>query len=176
VIYSAWPQAVETLMNDLVWFQTQLEASSAGFAWAVAQVPAERQEREPPAALGPWSAARHIFHLLFYEREVALPNWNLWLGHSLNLEAVVPDEDIAWDSRAAATALLAQWQEGRAALLALLPQFADSAWSETRPAVWGEVTLRWVVSKTYQHTAQHIHEVLALALDWDLAGAQPRRR
>jgi len=90
VIYSAWPQAVDTLMNDLAWFQTQLEASSAGFAWAVAQIPAGREDREPPAPLGVWSAARHVFHMLFYEREVALPNWGLWLGRSLNLEAVVP--------------------------------------------------------------------------------------
>jgi hypothetical protein len=163
-------------MNDSVWFQTQLEASSAGFAWAVAQVPAERQDREPPAPLGAWSAARHIFHMLFYEREVALPNWNVWLDHPLNRDAVGPDEDIAWDSRAEAAALLAQWQQGRAALLALLPQFAETAWDEARPTVWGDMTLRWVVSKTYQHTAQHIHEVLALALDWEAVEALPRRR
>ena len=163
-------------MNDLAWFQTQLEASSAGFAWTVAQVPADRQDREPPAPLGAWSAARHVFHMLFYEREVALPNWGLWLGRNLNLDAVVPDEDIAWDSQAPVAGLLAQWQQGRAALLALLPQFAEAAWDETRPAVWGAVTLRWVVSKTYQHTAQHLHEVLALALDWDAAEAQARRR
>jgi hypothetical protein len=97
-------------------------------------------------------------------------------GPQLNLEAVVPDEDIAWDSQAPIAGLLAQWQLGRAALLALLPQFAEAAWDETRPAVWGPVTLRWVVSKTYQHTAQHLHEVLALTLDWDDAEAQARRR
>jgi len=163
-------------MNDSAWFQTQLAASSAGLAWAVAQVPADRQDREPPAPLGQWSAARHVFHLLFYEREVALPNWNLWLGQALNLEAVVPDEDIAWDSQAPMAALLAQWQAGRAALLALLPQFSDAAWDETRPSVWGDVTLRWVVTENYQHTAQHLHEVLSLALFWDTAEAQARRR
>lgn len=163
-------------MNDSAWFQTQLEASSAGFAWAVAQIPAERQDREPPAPLGPWSAARHVFHLLFQEREVALPNWRLWLGGSLNPDAVTPEEDIAWDSRAAVAGLLAQWQQGRAVLLALLPQFPEAAWDETRPALWGAVTLRWVVTKTYQHTAKHIHEVLSLALYWDSAEAQTRRR
>ena len=32
---------------------------------------------------------------------------------------------------------------------------------------WGPVPLFWVVSKTYQHTAEHISDLLRIALFWD---------
>ena len=33
--------------------------------------------------------------------------------------------------------------------------------------IWGPVTLSWVVSKTYQHTAEHTGDILRIALFWD---------
>jgi hypothetical protein len=33
---------------------------------------------------------------------------------------------------------------------------------------WGNVTLLWLVSKTFQHTAEHIHDVMSMALFWDM--------
>ncbi|MBM2847059.1 MAG: hypothetical protein HW418_1, partial [Anaerolineales bacterium] len=50
----------------------------------------------------------------------------------------------------------------------------DALWEETRRAVWGPVTLRWVVTKTYQHTAEHTHDVLSLALYWDAVAPRVR--
>jgi len=55
----------------------------------------------------------------------------------------------------------------RAEQIALLPRFENTLWEERRGALWGPVTLRWVVSKTYQHTCEHSHDVLRLALFWD---------
>jgi hypothetical protein len=62
---------------------------------------------------------------------------------------------------------LAQFRKVRSEQLALLPQFKDSRWKETREAVWGPMALRWVVSKTYQHTAEHTNDVMQMALFWD---------
>ncbi len=55
---------------------------------------------------------------------------------------------------------------GRAEQIKLLAQFGSTAWEATRKAAWGEVTLRWLVTKTYQHTAEHTHDVLRMALFW----------
>jgi hypothetical protein len=55
----------------------------------------------------------------------------------------------------------------RAQQIALLPDFSPSAWDETREMGWGPVTLLWVVTKTYQHTCEHTHDVLRLRLFWD---------
>jgi hypothetical protein len=162
-------------MNDTTWFQTQLQAGAESFAWAVSQVPAERQLRAPPAPLGDWTLARHVFHLLFYEREVALPHMCLWLGQAMD-RAGAPDEDVAWDARAPVGELLEQFQQGRAAQIALLGQVPESAWLQPRGTLWGDQTLHWVMTKTYQHTAEHLHEVLSLALFWDAVEARHRRR
>jgi hypothetical protein len=48
-----------------------------------------------------------------------------------------------------------------------LPQVPDGMWEETRDSVWGAVTLRWVVSKTYQHTFEHGSTIMRIALFWD---------
>jgi len=160
------------------WFRNQLTVSGGGFAWAVGEVPAERQQREPPQreplhAPDQWSAARHVFHMLFYEREMVLPTMRLWLDRPFDA-AAAPDEDVAWDSLAPVAEMLDQFRQVRAEQVDLLAEFPASAWSETRETVWGEVTLHWVVTKTYQHTAEHIHHVLNLALFWEVSPTQPR--
>jgi hypothetical protein len=89
------------------------------------------------------------------------------VSHFLSLEgdeasASAGDDDLA--------SILARFQKVRAEQIALLPQFSEAAWNERRdtPGVWGPVTLRWVVTKTYQHTAEHTHDVLRMALFWDM--------
>ena len=57
-------------MNLSQWFQTQLQASANGFVWGVEQVPQERRYVRPPGPLGEWTAARHLFHMLFWDRWV----------------------------------------------------------------------------------------------------------
>ncbi len=56
--------------------------------------------------------------------------------------------------------MIAEFKKLRAEQLALIQQFPEQAWSEERPAIWGSVTLQWVVTKTYQHTLEHTDEIL----------------
>lgn len=163
-------------MTETAWFLTHLQAGAESVAWAVSQVPAERQLRQPPGGLGDWTLARHVFHLLFYEREVALPAMRLWLDEPSPSRGVEPDEDVAWDPQAPVDGLLEEFQHGRAAQLALLPQLPETAWDEPRATRWGERTLHWVMTKTVQHTAEHLHDILSLALFWDAVEAHHRRR
>ena len=152
-------------MDLSVWFQSQLQASAEGFIWGVEQVPQERRYVQPPQPLGEWTAARHVFHLLNYERTVAIPSMHQWLGKPC--PSVDDDEDIAWGGGQELDNLFAQLRAVRAEQIALLPRFENTLWEERREALWGPVTLRWVVSKTYQHTCEHSHDVLRLALFWD---------
>ena len=151
-------------MNMTEWFQVQLKASGEGFVWGVEQVPSERRVLLPPARLGEWTAARHVFHMLNYEQTVALPSMQQWLGGPLPVDL---DEDAAWTGEDQdPDRLLARFSQVRAEQIALLPKFEEADWRATREAVWGPVTLLWVVSKTYQHTAEHTHDVMRLALFW----------
>jgi len=152
------------------WFSTQLEASADGFVWGVEQIPKERLYAPPPGpegGLGEWVAARHAFHLLYYEREVALPAMQHWLGGP-NPSLDDYDEDVAWQNAPDLPTILREFHQVRAAQIALLPRIDETRWHEARETLWGSVTLRWVVSKTYQHTAEHINDVLRIALFWDL--------
>jgi uncharacterized damage-inducible protein DinB len=150
------------------WFNYQLKASSEGFIWAVAQVPVERREIEPPAVFGEWTVARHIFHLLYYERIAALPHMLHWLGEPLpSFEE--RDEQIAWqqESSKGIEQLLSEFQQVRADEIALLPHFNEQLWKQERSCLWGNETMQWIVTKTYQHTMDHANTILQMALFWE---------
>ncbi len=156
-------------MVDLTqWFSTHLDTSAEGFLWAVDQVPPERRLLTPPKGLGEWNVARHVFHMLYYEQHIALPSMKIWLGEPFTLTDEEYDEDAAWGNGKEIEPLLADFRAVRAEQLVLLPNFTEQLWEESRSAVWGDVTLKWVVTKTFQHTNEHTHDVLRLALFWDM--------
>ena len=148
-------------------FRTLLQSSVDGFSWAVEQVPSQRRYLGPPEPLGEWSLARHVFHMLYYEQTIALPSMRQWLGG-----ACPPydddAEDAAWGDGGDLATLLGQFKAVHDEQIALIPHFAPGMWEEIRDAIWGPVTLRWVITKTYQHTCEHTHDVLRLALVWDV--------
>ena len=155
------------MMNLSQWFHDQLHASADGFEWGAQLVPGARRLLQPPQGLGEWSVSRHGFHMGFYEQTIALPSMRQWLGdHCPSLDGF--DEDVAWEEcKDVVTGLLAEFKKVRAEQIGLLPIFDDLAWNSTRETVWGPVTLAWVVSKTYQHTAEHTNDVMRIALFWD---------
>jgi len=155
------------MINFSEWFHEQLQSSANGFVWGTEQVPEARRYTQPPTGLGEWTVARHVFHLYYYEKTIALPSMKQWLGESMP-EGEDSDEDIAWGkSQDTVEILLDKFSAVRAEQIALLPNLDDTVWNTTREAVWGPVTLLWVVSKTYQHTAEHINDVMRIGLFWD---------
>lgn len=153
------------------WFSKQLQASAEGLLWGAEQVPAARHFRQPPANLGQWSVARHLFHMVDYEQKFVVPLMRQWLGEPV--PSFVYDEEDAWQRVEVETIepLVAQFRAVRSEQLALLPLFKASAWSEERQTFAKDesATLRWVVTKTYQHTAAHINDVLRMALFWEIS-------
>ena len=154
-------------MNFSQWFSEHLQASANGFVWGTGHVPEARRYIQPPKGLGEWSVARHVFHLWYYERTIALPSMQQWLGGTIpNLDDT--DEDVDWsNTQENVESLLEKFRAVRSEQIVLLPKFDGAVWNETREAVWGPVTLLWVVSKTYQHTAEHINDVMRIGLFWD---------
>lgn len=63
--------------------------------------------------------------------------------------------------------LLAQFMALRQKQAGLLRQAPKEAWDQLFETVWGQTSLTWVVSKTYQHTAEHTSDVLKIVLFWD---------
>jgi hypothetical protein len=113
-----------------------------------------------------------VFHLWNYEKTVALPSMQQWLGGAIPILDDM-DEDADWSkSQETVDILLANFRNVWEVQITLLPELDDAVWNVTRKAVWGSVTLLWVVSKTYQHTAEHINDVMQIGLFWDavLAG------
>ena len=149
------------------WFQEQLQNSANGFVWGTEQVHEARRYTQPPKGLGEWTVARHVFHLWYYEQTIALPSMQQWLGGTIPFLDDT-DEDLDWSkTEERVEDLLEKFRIVRAEQIALLPKFDDATWNVTREAVWGPVSLLWVVSKTYQHTAEHINDVMRIGLFWD---------
>lgn len=163
-------------MERSEWFARQLAVGQEFFAWAVGQMPDALLCVPPPRRPDDWPAARHVFHLAYYERTLALPIMRQWAGgpppQTLGIEDDAAHEERAWLAAHDTPLgdLLGQLQSIREEQIQLAQQFADAVWDEPRDALWGRVPLRWVVTKTLQHTAEHTHDVLRLVL-WH--GAPP---
>ncbi len=166
-------------------FNTLLQASTNTLLWAVQQIPEDLFYTVSPKRPESWSVARHVMHLQYNEEQVVLPCMRLWLDdeHATlykaddnqrieryrSYEALVHDEEIVWKQAPDIELWLEKFREGRRAQIALLAQFASDAWEEMRPTVWGQVTLRWAVTKTCQHTLEHGNDILKYGLYGALA-------
>jgi hypothetical protein len=160
------PREDRMIASPAEWFGSHLASTTDSFVWSARQVPEERLYAPPPRLLGEWSAARHAFHLLHYEREVALPALKLWVGEPYpSFENF--DEDAAWGDGREIEGVLAEFRAVRSEQLALLAQLDSDLWQEPRDTPWGDRTLYWVTSKTYQHGIEHQNQILRIALIWE---------
>jgi hypothetical protein len=148
------------------WFDYQLRSTLDGFVWAVHQVPKEHLYTVPPTQLGEWPAAQHVSHMVDYEERFALPSMAQWLG----VPAVIPEEleKGLEQSPPSIEERLSQFRQVREAQISMLPKFEPMAWERVkRTTFWGDVSLYWLVCKTYQHTVEHTHNILSITLFWD---------
>jgi hypothetical protein len=76
-------------------------------------------------------------------------------------------EELSWRHDHDVEELLAAFQAVREQEVALLDELAGADWDLPRPTIWGEHTLRWVLTKSYQHTLDHANSLLQMALYWD---------
>jgi hypothetical protein len=158
-------------MSDSELFARRLAETAAQLTWAALLVPEAR--RHTPVGEN-WSPARIIYHMLHYERDVALPAMRQWLGGSPVADEAFEAEDAHWEAEGQAmsfAALLDGFNGVRAEQVALAPRLAG-LWDEARPTGWDmpgvePTTLRWVVSKTIQHTFEHSNELMRNSLFLD---------
>lgn len=157
------------------WFRDHLTSGRDEFIWALGEVPEERRSLAPPAAISDWSAHQHLYHLWVYEQYLPLPVMQGWLPEPLTMtEAMIQESQqrwrdqeeqwhtIGWDE------LISRFTEGRNAQIALLNQFSKDDWHRVLLTQWwDDQSLKWVVSKTFQHTAEHTCTVMRMVLFWD---------
>ncbi len=152
------------------WFHLQLQASAESLLWSVDQIPQERLYLAPRA--DHWPIARLIYHLVCYEQRIAIPSMLQWAGGPKPVVGTQEEdgaqEESDWNGGQGheVSALLANFRAGRARQLALCLQFDERDWYELRDTIWGYRSLKWVVTKTYQHTLEHTDEVLRAYLWW----------
>lgn len=159
-------------MTDWIsWFRYQLQASADGFAWAFAQIPLLLRDELPPVPhyLGTWQPARHVWHVTEYDRCVALPSMQQWVGGTLPAEGVLQDGDDAWSTvqNRDIDTLIAAFRTIRQQQITLLDQLVDVDWDAPRETLWGSKPLSMVVTKTFQHTYEHGDTLLRMGIWWE---------
>jgi hypothetical protein len=159
------------------WFRNQLQATGDLLIWAFQQLPPGRQFQQPPESLGNWPAIRHIFHMYHNEQEIVLPRLWQWRGGA-KPTVLNNNKEADWntfDKRSDSQAIIDLFQSTRAEHIKLISAVPESLWEETRETTIGPVTLAWVVSKSLQHTSDHINQLLRLALFWDRVAAGSKK-
>jgi DinB superfamily len=161
-------------------FTKLLQSGTDALLWAIQQVPESRLYIVSAKRPESWSVARIVLHIHSQEEQVVLPCMRLWLSEEdaapyraeddkrieryKDYQMLVHDEEIAWQQAPDMQILQKKFREGRKEQIALLAQVAPEVWEETRETVWGQVTLRWAIIKTYQHTLEHSNDILKHAL------------
>ncbi|HEY4383904.1 MAG TPA: DinB family protein [Ktedonobacteraceae bacterium] len=151
-------------------FQDRLQDSFDEFLWAVSLIPQDRFYRAPRP--NRWSVARLVFHLTSYEEKIALPTMRQWCGepkpHAGSQEEDGQIEERLWNNGEGheMPAMIERLKIVRAQEISLLNQLAEASLDEEREAIWGTLPLRWIVTKTYQHTLEHTDEILRSYLWW----------
>ena len=129
-------------------------------------IPAERREAKPPSKLGKWTAAIGSFHILYYEREVALPSVRLWADSAYpSFEGY--DEPAEWGEGHGCESILSEIRSVRQQIVALWGRSTRRTGRKSKRTPWGNKTLYWVASKTYQHGIEHLSNVLRTAMLWE---------
>lgn len=162
-------------MSDWVdWYRRHLNTSAEGFCWAFQRIKPELRLRVPPRpdSLGTWSPTRHVWHIVEYERCLALPTMSQWVGGARPADDAWPDDDGSWQAATELSyeGLIDPFLERRQQQIALLDQLVTVDWDSHRDTIWGYKPLSMVVTKTYQHTLEHTNTLLRMALWW----ADPR--
>jgi ketosteroid isomerase-like protein len=160
---------------DPRWLAEQLEDGAEALVCFWAALPPERQAASPPAfggfaPFGEWTAHRHLFHLVHYERQFALPALRAAVEGAPSSPSRT-DEDAAYRPDLPAADLLGELRDLRARQAALLRR-ADAAALARTVAPWQRSAL-WSAAKTVQHTADHLNTLGQLALFWDFARKPP---
>lgn len=152
-------------------FYQLLRQSGEGFLWTLAQVPPEHRYLKPPGPpdkLGEWSAARHLFHVVRYEQDVVEIMRQWFDGHKPELSAE-QNEEADWGNGHEWEYLVSDFQNARQAQLDLIAIYDESSWDKVMDTlIWGHHPLRWLVTKTFQHTAEHTNYILQIVLRWDI--------
>ena len=165
-----WLTEKSNSMQQVQWFQQQLHISIDNFVWAVEQIPQERLYLAPRP--NKWPVARLVYHMTRYDQRLALPSLQQWLGGPLptvgTQEEDNAEDEHDWDDGNGHDigTLLADFKAIRLQQLALFPRFTEQSLNEKHDAIWGNVSLKWVMIKTYQHTLEHTDEVLRAYLWW----------
>lgn len=162
-------QAASDSALDLRWLIEQHGESFGLLQRLFAAIPTERRLLAPPsrgqlAPLGSWSAHRHVFHLVHYERQVALPALKLAVAGEAARSAPT-DEQQAYDPLQSAETLLRELKQLRREQADLLARASSDALSTPVPP-WRRPAL-WSALKTVQHTLEHANELGRLALFWE---------
>lgn len=115
-----------------------------------------------PASDGGWGAIEHLAHLHDWE-EVTLWRVRAVIAED-NPELPAYDDDL-WPierdySNRNGERMVAEFAQMRGEIIAAVEDLAGEAWERTGVhGVAGEVTLRWLLTRQFEHSADHIRQV-----------------
>ncbi len=153
-------------MDDSVLFQDMLHTSADSFLWAAEQTPPEHRYLIPPHRPDDWSAARLLFHMVTYEEELVYPEMQRWRGIPPVAKTTF-DAESEWAKQPAWDSLIDRFQNIRIKQIGLIAHLTPDAWERYQDTLyWDNVSLRWIVTKTLQHTAEHTSDLLKRVIFW----------
>jgi len=168
----------------------QLGKSLKSIDYAVSLIPRERFLLPPPhgkhpnadkgfkSYFGEWSAARQLFHIIFYEQNYAVPAMEYWLGEPHpKSDLLFPDsgmEEVFWQNTVpdelTALSLIQKLRSVRSEEILIAEAISEADFMEERLETrLGKLSFVTVVMRTIQHTFEHGSDLLKNALLWDNA-------
>lgn len=179
--YWCMPRDPDAHLLDLEGTVERLRASLEMLQWALQLIPDGWTHRSPGGTLSPepgaWSAAMNLAHLATYEETfpAAVLEDLLGGGNGLGRVSSLDEGTFAAQSMALASepipTILGRLQAARENEIELARQFTAAAFTAPATAAWGGTGMgppRWsparVLAKTVQHTFEHGHAIMTIAV------------
>jgi len=140
-------------------------------------------ENEPYSRyFGSWSRHHLLYHLISYERDIALPHFQLWLDGiddyrkipgQRQRDARYNNQATFYDPQIPVNQLIAEFEQIRRHQLESLQQLSVDHLSDEKETLWGKTSLDWVLTKTIAHSFEHGTRMYRQAIYWNGSYAVP---
>ncbi|MHA2357312.1 MAG: hypothetical protein ACXABK_00900 [Candidatus Heimdallarchaeaceae archaeon] len=170
-------------MKSKDFMSKQLEYIAQTIEWALHLIPEQRLFKSPPHDtdsvyavygtnyFGRWSAMRIFYHLVHYEELFALPALKVWLGDELIkpvgiIEAKEFKKEV--DQGIILQDLIDRFYAVRKKQIEVIKEIKEEEWVMPKAnTFWGNVSAKFIVAKSIQHTLEHGNKIMRNAIFWE---------
>lgn len=149
----------------------QLRSTAEAVIWTTSQIPTGRYNVIPLPAFGEHSVLRLVYHLVWTERNLAVPIVRQWVTNTeFDAEPFTGSlEEKTWETNdMSMKELMEDFSTRNALQLRLISGLEEDDWHKRRRTPWGYYSLYWMTANVIQRRMETTNTLMKMSLYWDI--------